>query len=64
MAKTIRLSDKEEEQLIKTLLKVNTKLIRLGMIPMKDTELFHEVFKLIFMKGRIELSKDGELKVI
>ena len=50
MAKTIRLSDREEEYLIKNLTKINKELVEMNMIPMKDTELFHEIFRIIFMK--------------
>ena len=63
MAKTIRLSDREEEYLIKNLTEINKDLVKMNMIPMKDTELFHEIFRIIFMKSEIKITKNGTLEI-
>ena len=63
MAKTIRLSDREEEYLIKNLTKINKELVEMNMIPMKDTELFHEMFRIIFMKSEIKITNNGTLEI-
>lgn len=63
MAKTIRLSDREEEYLIKNLTKINKELVEMNMIPMKDTELFHEIFRIIFMKRTLEITEKGIIEI-
>ena len=63
MAKTIRISDREEEYLMKILTKINKKLVEIDMSPMKDTELFHEIFRIIIMERTIELSEKGLINI-
>lgn len=64
MAKTVRLTDKEEKFLIETALKLNRELVKMGKMPMKDTELFHEIIEQTLIKGIIELSREGEIKIV
>ncbi len=63
MAKTVRLTDKEEQLLIETALKINRELVKMGKMPMKDTELFHEIIESTLINGIIELSRDGKIKI-
>lgn len=64
MAKTVRLSDTEEAELIKVCLKINRELVRMGKMPLKDTEIFHEIMKITLINGEIELNRRGEIKII
>jgi len=64
MAKTVRLSDTEEAELIKVCLKINRELVKMGKMPLKDTEIFHEIMKITLINGEIELNRRGEIKVI
>lgn len=63
MAKTVRLTDKEEQLLVETALKINRELVKMGKMPMKDTELFHEIIENTLINGIIELSRDGKIKI-
>tara|TARA_B100000809_G_C14933023_1_gene457577 strand:+ start:433 stop:633 length:201 start_codon:yes stop_codon:yes gene_type:complete len=64
MAKTVRLSDTEEAKLIKVCLKINRELVKMGKMPLKDTEIFHEIMKIALINGEIEISRNGEVKII
>ena len=64
MAKTVRLSDTEEAELIKVCLKINRELVKMGKMPLKDTEIFHEIMKITLINGEIELNRRGEIKII
>lgn len=64
MAKTVRLSDTEEAELIKVCLKINRELVKMGKMPLKDTEIFHEIMKITLINGEIELNRHGEIKII
>ena len=64
MAKTVRLSDTEEGELIKICLKINRELVKMGKMPLKDTEIFHEIMRITLINGEIELNRNGEIKII
>lgn len=64
MAKTVRLSDKEEDALISSCLRINRELVKMGKMPLKDTEFFHEIMKIALIKGEIEVNRSGELKLV
>ena len=64
MAKTVRLNDQEEKALVDACLRINRELVRMGKMPLKDTELFHKILELTIVKGEIELSRDGDIKLI
>lgn len=63
MAKTVRLTDKEEQMLIDTALKINRDLVKMGKMPLKDTELFHEIIEKTLVNGIVEVSRDGKIKI-
>lgn len=61
MAKTFRFTDEEEQALIEIALRVNRDLVRMGKMPLRDTELFHEIVNQTVLNGSIEISRDGKL---
>lgn len=64
MAKTVRLNDTEEAELTKLCLKINRELVKMGKMPLKDTEIFHKIMKITLIDGEIELNRNGEIKLI
>ena len=64
MAKTVRLNNQEEERLTKACLKINRELVKMGKIPLKDTEIFHEIMKIALIRGDLEVKRNGEIKII
>lgn len=64
MAKTVRLNDREEEALTKASLRINRELVRMGKMPLKDTEIFHEIMKICLFDGDIEINRGGEVRLI
>ena len=63
MAKTFRFTDEEEKALNEIALEINRDLVKMGKMPKRDTEIFHEIIKQTLIDGTIEVSRDGELKV-
>ena len=63
MAKTFRFTDEEEQALVKTALEINRDLVKMGKMPLRDTEIFHEIIKQALIEGNIEISRDGTIKV-
>ena len=61
MAKTVRLTDKEEQLLIETALKINRELVKMGKMPLRDTEIIHEIIKQTLIDGSIEISREGKI---
>lgn len=64
MAKMFRLNDTEEKSLTEISLKVNRELIKMGKMPMKDTEICHLIIEQTLINGEIEVKRDGSLRVI
>ena len=64
MAKTFRFTDQEENALNEIALRINRELVKMGKKPLRDTELFHEIINKTLIEGSIEVSRDGEIKVI
>ena len=64
MAKTVRLNDLEEEELTKVCLKINRELVKMGRMPLRDTEMFHIILEESLINGIIELKRDGRVRVI
>lgn len=63
-AKTIRLSVVETEALINTGLKINRELVKMGKMPLKDTEICHAIIEQTLINGEVEVKADGSLRVI
>jgi hypothetical protein len=63
-AKTIRLNTTETEALINTSLKINRDLVKMGKMPLKDTEICHAIIEQTLINGEIEVKSDGSLRVI
>lgn len=64
MAKSFRLTDKEEEMLYRTNLTVNRELIRLGKAPINDSKLLHEILNQTLYLGEIEVTRNGQIRVL
>lgn len=63
MAKTFRFTDEEEQALNEVALKINRDLVKAGLKPLRDTEIFHEIIKQTLLEGSIEVKRDGALKI-
>lgn len=61
MAKTFRFTDDEEKALIEMALRINRELVKMGKMPLRDTEIIHEIIKQTLVEGSIELSRDGKI---
>lgn len=59
MAKTVRLSDEEQELIRKKAVMLNKKLMEKNKQPLRDSELVHAVIQLALDK--IEISASGEI---
>lgn len=64
MAKNFRLTDKEEEMLYRSGLAVNRELVRLGKAPMTDSKLMHIILEQTLAYGEIEVTRNGEIRVL
>lgn len=62
--KTIRLNVTETEALINTGLRINRELVRMGKMPLKDTEICHAIIEQTLINGEVEVKADGTLRVI
>lgn len=63
-AKTIRLNEKETQALINTCLKLNRELVKMGKMPLKDTEVCHQIIEQTLINGEVEVKADGGIRVI
>ena len=59
MAKTVRLSETEQEQIRKKAIEINKKLVEKMKQPVRDSELVHLILNAAI--ERIEVSKSGEI---
>lgn len=62
MAKTVRLSEDEQEKIRKKAVEVNRVLVSQMKQPLKDSELIHQILTLAI--ERIEVSKSGNIILI
>lgn len=62
--KTFRLNEKETQALIDTSLRINRELVRMGKMPLKDTEICHAIIEQTLVNGEVEVKSDGTLRVI
>jgi len=61
MAKTLRLSEEEQELIRKKAVEINKALVNKGIEPIRDSELAHEILKqglknVYIMDGKISIS--------
>ena len=61
MAKTFRFTDIEEKALIDMALRINRDLVKMGKMPLRDTEIIHEIIRQTLIDGSIEISRDGKI---
>ena len=61
IAKTVRLSEDEQERLRKKAVELNKKLMEKNKQPLRDSELVHAVLELCLEK--IEVGVSGDLKI-
>ena len=59
MATTIRLNDKEQEDIRKKAVEINKRMIEKGRQPIRDSQLVHEILDQCIK--RVEVSKSGEI---
>lgn len=59
MPKTLRLSDKEQEDLRKKCIEINKLLVKEGLQPLKDSELAHKILEKSITCVRVD--KKGEI---
>lgn len=59
MPKTLRLSDKEQEDLRKKSIEINKLLVKEGLQPLKDSELAHKILEKSITYVRVD--KKGEI---
>lgn len=59
MPKTLRLSDKEQEDLRKKSIEINKLLVKEGLQPLKDSELAHKILEKSITCVRVD--KKGEI---
>lgn len=64
MAKTFRLTDREEEMLYRTSMNINRELIRIGKSPMNESKILHEILEQTLALGEIEVMRDGQIRVL
>lgn len=62
--KTFRLNERETTALIETGLRINRELVRMGKMPLKDTEICHAIIEQTLVNGEVEVKADGSLRVI
>ncbi len=62
--KTFRLNNQETEALINTSLRINRELVKMGKMPLKDTEICHTIIEQTLVNGEIEVKSDGNLRII
>lgn len=63
-AKTFRLNEKESQALVDTCLKINRELVKMGKMPLKDTEVCHKIMEQTLINGEIEVMRNGDIRVI
>lgn len=59
MPKTLRLSDKEQEDLRKKAIEINKLLVKEGLQPLKDSEIAHKILEKSIAYVRVD--KKGEI---
>lgn len=64
MVKTFRLTAIEEENLYRTAVSINRELVRIGKMPIKDSELLHKILEQTLSLGEIEVTRSGEIRVL
>ncbi|NUF13392.1 hypothetical protein, partial [Acinetobacter oleivorans] len=64
MAKTFRLTDEEEKTLNEVQLKLNRELVKIGLKPLRDTEILHEILRQTLLKGTFEISRNGFMIIV
>lgn len=64
MAKSFRLTDKEEEMLYRSSLTINRELIKLGKSPITESKLLHAILAQTLETGEIEVTRNGDIRVL
>ncbi len=64
MAKTVRLTNEEEKALNDVALELNRELVKMGKMPLRDTEIFHEVIEQTLMRGIVEVTRNGDIRIL
>uniref|UniRef100_A0AAU8B2L8 Uncharacterized protein n=1 Tax=Dulem virus 63 TaxID=3145774 RepID=A0AAU8B2L8_9VIRU len=60
----LRLTKEESEILYRTTININRELVRLGKMPLKDSELLHKIIEQTLKLGEIEVTRDGQIRVL
>lgn len=64
MAKTFRLTDDEQEMLYRTALNLNRELVRIGKMPVRDSEIMHKILEQTLKFGELEVTRSGEIRIL
>lgn len=62
--KSFRLTDIEEDTLYKCSMEINKQLIKLNKMPLTEAKILHEIIRQTLIDGEIEVSADGELRIV
>lgn len=62
--KTFKLNSTEEEALKRSSISLNRELVRLGQIPMPESKILHEILQQTLVLGEIEVTRDGQIRVL
>lgn len=64
MPKSFRLTDDEQETLFRTAVNLNRELVRIGKMPLKESEILHKILEQTLKFGEIEVTRDGYIRVL
>lgn len=64
MVKTVRLTKNEQELLFRTAVNLNRELVRIGKMPVKESELVHKILEQTLKLGELEITRSGEIRVL
>lgn len=64
LTKALRLSKNESEILYRITVNLNRELVKIGKMPIKDSELLHIILEQTLKNGEIEVTRDGQIRII
>lgn len=64
MVKTVRLTESEQELLFRTAVNLNRELVRIGKMPVKESEIVHRILEQTLKMGELEVTRNGEIRVL
>lgn len=64
MAQSFRLNTEEQELLFRTAVTINRELVRIGKMPMKESEILHKILEQTLKLGELEVTREGQIRVL